>query len=241
MLSRSLLMFALLTGLASFARASDDVTIYGAGLSSCKKYVVAREEQSSDVVAYTDWLSGYLSGVNTTSTHRSNFLSHDELEDALVWLNDYCQMHPSARVAEAAWALVAGAKTGPAAHSVEVTAYGSGYKPCALYRQARTEQSIELNVDRVQFIAWLGGYLSGTNAISLQTSNALGGLPLSEAAQWLDEYCDNHAEISFGSAVQALIVSKHSDDSRAHLANTRIPAGAGSNPPATRSDQQAAP
>jgi hypothetical protein len=207
-------LICLCLGAIQLAHASD-VTTYGAGLSSCKDYTVSRDQGTPDLVAYTDWLSGYLSGVNTTSNHRNNFLSHDDLESAMNWLGDYCLRHPTMRVAEAAWMLILSAKSGPAAHAVEVAAYGAGYKSCQIYVLARSQQSIELNVDQTEFIAWLGGYLSGVNAISLATANALGKSGLDDAVQWLDGYCGGHEESSFAAAVRTLIAPDTSADRKA--------------------------
>jgi hypothetical protein len=201
-------------GAVPLAHASD-VTTYGAGLSSCKDYTESRDQETPDLVAYTDWLSGYLSGINTTSNHRNNFLSHDDLESAMTWLGDYCLRHPAMRVAEVAWMLILSAKSGPAAHAVEVAAYGAGYKSCQIYVLARSQQSIELNVDQTEFIAWLGGYLSGVNAMSLATANALGKSGLDDAVQWLDGYCGVHEESSFAAAVRTLIAPDTSADRKA--------------------------
>jgi hypothetical protein len=209
----------LLLGLVPVAQATD-VTIYGAGLRACGDYVRASDEGAVDLVSFTDWISGYLSGVNATSTHRNNFLGLDDLPAAMVTLHGYCQKHGAVRVAEAAWILVRGAKTGNAAHSVEVVAYGSGYKSCAVYQQAREQPGMDLNVDHTEFIAWLGGFLSGVNAISLTTGNVMGSLGLSGAVQWLDEYCQIHGQTAFGAAVQTLIDRSPDDSDAAHVADT---------------------
>jgi hypothetical protein len=240
MIPRITFTLVLLLGLASLARA-EDVTTYGAGLKSCSDYVAAREQDSPQLVAYIDWLSGYLSGVNTTSTHRNNFLSHEDLAAALAWLSDYCQLHASKRLAEATWTLVAGAKTGPSTHSVEVTAYGSGYKSCATYRQAREEQTLELNVDNTEFIAWLGGYLSGVNAMSLSSNNVLGILGLGQATRWLDDFCSDHTEVAFGAAVGELIANTRSAEAAPHLADASGTAASGQAVRATRATQARSP
>lgn len=207
-------LICLCLGAVPFAHASD-VTTYGAGLRSCKDYTETRDQGTPDLVAYTDWLSGYLSGVNTTSNHRNNFLSHDDLAGAMSWVGDFCLRHPTRRVAEAAWTLILSAKSGPAAHAVEVAAYGAGYKSCQIYVLARSQQSIELNVDQTEFIAWLGGYLSGVNAMSLTSENALGKSGLDEAVQWLDGYCGVHEESSFATAVRTLMAPDRSGERKA--------------------------
>jgi hypothetical protein len=217
------LILAVLLGSASIAHAAD-VRTYGAGLRPCKDYLEARKQQTPELVGFTDWLSGYLSGVNTTSAHRNNFLNHEDLRDAMQRVHEYCQAHPSLRLAEASWVLVRNAKTGSAAHSVEVTAYGSGYKSCLTYRQARADHTLELNVDNTEFIAWLGGYLSGVNAISSTSENVLGNTGLTQAMQWLDSYCDSHEQNSFGVAVQALLDEVPTGEHAAHLADAVVPA-----------------
>jgi hypothetical protein len=212
----------LVLGATPLAHASE-VTTYGAGLKLCSEFVETGDQASPDLVAYTGWLSGYLSGINTTSNHRNNFLSHEDLEFAMSWLSEFCRHHPKQRLAEATWILVLSAKTGPAAHAVEVATYGSGYKSCELYVQARGEQSIELNVDRTEFIAWLGGYLSGVNAISFATTNAMGKSDLDDAVRWLDVYCGAHEQTAFSAAVSALIASIGAALPEAPLADSRRP------------------
>jgi hypothetical protein len=212
----------LFLGAVPLAHASE-VTIYGAGLNACKDYSESKDQASPDIVAYTDWLSGYLSGVNTTSNHRNNFLSHDDLESAMSWLGDFCREHPTQRLAEAAWMLILTARSGPAAHTVEVTAYGSGYKPCAVYGQARAQQSIELNIDRMEFVAWLGGYLSGANVMSFKTTKGTREPNLDEALQWLDSFCEAHEQTSFAAAVHTLLAGFAPVEDGPSVASARDP------------------
>src|SRR5579864_5749511 len=75
---------------------ADEVTTYGAGLQSCKAYLDARDATPSDQVAFIDWLSGYFSGVNKTSSHRNNFLGLTDLTAALNSLDNYCNLRPRA-------------------------------------------------------------------------------------------------------------------------------------------------
>ncbi len=233
-------MIYLFLGVVPLAHAAG-VTTYGAGLTLCKDYAGTRDHETADLVAYTDWLSGYLSGVNTTSSHRNNFLSHEDLENAMSWLGDFCERHPTRRLAEAVWMLVLNAKTGPAAHAVEVVEYGSGYKSCEAYVQARAEQSVELNVDRTGFVAWLGGYLSGVNAMSLTTTNTLAKLSPDEMLQWLDVYCGVHEQTSFAAAVRTLIAGNGSAAGAAPLTDTRTTAASGSSATATTAAPQVQP
>src|ERR1700751_1960301 len=98
--------------------------------------------------------------------------------------------------------LVFGAKTGPAAHAIEVTTYGSADKSCGLYSQAREQRD---PINGAEFRDWLGGYLSGVNAMSLRTSNVLGKTPLIDAVRWLDGWCSAHPVTAFGAAVEELV------------------------------------
>ena len=196
-----LCMLAMGSAAAPLARA-DNVTTYGAGLSSCQAYLGAREGSIPQEVNFVDWLSGYVSAANKTSSHRNNMLGLTDLKVMLDHLDDICRARPGLHFAEAAGVLLMGAKPGPAAHAIEVTTYGSADKACHLFVQAREQQQAEY---WGEFLHWLGGYLSGVNAISLHTNNVLGAAELGDALRWLDTFCNDHPATSFGAAVDALV------------------------------------
>jgi hypothetical protein len=183
------------------------VTTYGAGLKSCKAYLDARQEVTAEQVAFVDWLSGYFSGVNKTSTHRNNFFGLSDLRTAMDWLDQYCNARPQVHFAEAVGMLLLGAKPGPAAHSIEMVSYGSADRSCGVYLEAREQRDAYLD-GSAEFINWLGGYLSGVNAMSLSTTNVLGNAELKDALQWLERYCNDHPLTSFGNAVDALVLAQ---------------------------------
>jgi|GEM_PF-6141293 len=184
------------------------VTTYGAGLKSCKSYLEARQSDVGDAVPFIDWLSGYFSGANRASAHRNNTLGLADLGVALTWLDDYCRARPREHFAAAASMLLLGAKPGPTAHSIEVTTYGSPDKSCGAYLDAREQQEMSY---WAEFTDWLGGYLSGVNAISLGTNSVLGNTELTDAVSWLDTYCGAHSAARFGAAVEALVAANHRD------------------------------
>jgi hypothetical protein len=183
---------------------ADNVTTYGAGLSSCQAYLEAREANIPQEVTFVDWLSGYVSAVNRTSNHRNNLLGLADLKVMLEHLDNICRARPGLHFAEAAGIQVMGAKPGPAAHAIEVTTYGSADKACHLFVQAREQQQAEY---WGEFLHWLGGYLSGVNAMSLRTNNVLGAAELGDALHWLDTFCNDHPATSFGAAVDALVAA----------------------------------
>jgi hypothetical protein len=195
------------------------VTTYGSGLKPCGAYVTARSSDTADVVTFTDWLGGYLTGVNTTSKHRDNLLGEAEFKSAMYWLDEFCRTHPDFHFADAVGVMLIGAKSGPPAHTVAVTSYGSGHKSCEKYLESREQQSIKAylqahaweNVDAAQFVDWLGGYVSGVNAISSATDNVLGANGLKDAVFWLDNYCGAHPPATFDEAVEALITANLRD------------------------------
>jgi len=195
------LTFLVIVG-APVARAAN-VTTYGAGLKSCQAYLDARDD-SAEQVTFVDWLAGYFSAVNRTSNHRNNMLGLADLKVALEHLDVTCRARPSLHFAEAAGFLVLGAKPGPAAHAIEATSYGSADKACRLFVEAREQRQAEY---WAEFLHWLGGYLSGVNAMSLRTDNVLGAEELADAVQWLDTFCSTHPVTSFEGAVDALIAA----------------------------------
>lgn len=188
----------------SFEARSADITTYGIGLVPCGTYMDARQQESSaEVVPFIDWLVGYFSGVNATSNRRNNILGPSDITAAMGRLDAICRHSPSAQFAQATGILMMAAASAAGAHSVEVTRYGSGFKPCQSYVEARGPQS----VDGEEFIHWLGGYLSAVNAISLRTNDVLGTSKLDQAVYWLDAYCSSHPVAPFSQAVSALVYS----------------------------------
>lgn len=184
------------------------VTTYGVGLESCKTYLDARQEASVGQVAFVDWLSGYFSGVNKTSNHRNNFFGLADLTGAMSWLEDYCNARPQVHFAEAVGMMLLGAKPGPAAHSIEDVNYGSADRSCSMYLEARGQRDVIYQDASGEFTNWLGGYLSGVNAMSLHTNNVLGSAELTDAVAWLERYCSAHSLTSFANAVDALVLAQ---------------------------------
>jgi hypothetical protein len=184
------------------------VMTYGAGLESCKTYLDARQEAGAEQVVFVDWLSGYFSGVNKTSTHRNNFFGLSDLKGAMAWLDAYCSARPEAYFAVAVGGLVLNGKPGPAAHSMEDINYGSADKSCAVYIEARDQTDAIYRGASSEFTTWLSGYVSGVNTISLRTNNVLGSAELSDAISWLDRYCSAHLQTSFSKAVEALVLEQ---------------------------------
>ena len=184
------------------------ITTYGVGLKSCKSYLDARQDDNAGAVAFVDWLSGYFSAVNKTSRHRNNFFGLADLTGAMSRLDDYCSARPRAPFAEAVGILLLGAKPGPAAHSIEATSYGSADKSCDVYLDSRRQRDDTYREASAEFTNWLGGYLSGVNAMSFDTNDILGTTELSDAVSWLERYCGAHSETSFAGAVDALVLSQ---------------------------------
>ena len=198
----TMLSLLLLGAVAAPLANAEEVTTYGAGLKSCQAYLDARDGTIADEVVFIDWLSGYFSAVNRTSNHRNNFLGLSDLKAALERLDNNCRARPELHFAAVAGLLVLSAKPGPAAYVIEVTTYGSADKACEVFVEAREQKQAEF---WTEFLHWLGGYLSGVNAMSLRTSNVLGNAELEDAVHWLDVFCSAHPVTPFGAAVEELI------------------------------------
>jgi hypothetical protein len=185
------------------------ITTYGVGLKSCNSYLDARHgDDAAGAVAFIDWLSGYFSAVNKTSRHRNNFFGLADLNSALSSLDEFCGARPRVAFAEAVGVLLMSGKPGPSAHSIEVTSYGSADKPCGVYLDTREQRDTIYSDASAEFTHWLGGYLSGVNAMSLDTNDILGTAELSDAVSWLERYCGAHSLTSFGNAVDALVLAQ---------------------------------
>jgi len=204
-MSRYAAVLALLVvAAAAPATHAENVTTYGAGLKSCRAYLETRGGDIADQAVFVDWLSGYVSAVNRTSNHRNNMLGLTHLNEALARLDDDCRARPGLHFAEAAGLLVMGSKPGPATHTIGTTTYGSADKSCKMFVEARDQQEAAY---WAEFRDWLGGYLSGVNAMSLRTSNVLGDTELADAIHWLDSFCTAHPVTPFGAAVDALVAA----------------------------------
>jgi hypothetical protein len=200
-------MLLVSAGAATTAHAVE-VTTYGAGLKSCRTYLDAREQQNADEIAFVDWASGYLSGVNATSHRTNRILGDSNLQSAIYWIGNYCRARPGAPFAVAVGSLLTGASPGPATQGTEITTYGAGFKSCGAYLNARERQG----ADEGTFLDWLSGYVSGVNAISMRTNNILGHSDIAGVVYWLDDYCRAHELTRFAVAVDARIAANHADE-----------------------------
>ena len=201
-MSRYSPLLALLVVAAAPVTHAENVTTYGAGLRSCRSYLEARGGDIAAQVVFVDWLSGYVSAVNQTSNHRNNMLGLTHLDVALERLDVDCRAQPGLHFAAAAGLLIMGSKPGPATHAIGTTTYGSADKSCQTFVEARDQHDAAY---WAEFLDWLGGYVSGVNAMSLRTSNVLGDAQLADAMRWLDTFCTAHPVTRFGAAVDALV------------------------------------
>ena len=87
-------------------RASDDrgFAVLGFGNKSCGTYVEARSERYGDS-DYRGWLTGYLSARNGRFNGFYDLLEGTDLSGAMLWLENYCQSHPTEDFYRAAEAL----------------------------------------------------------------------------------------------------------------------------------------
>lgn len=200
---RLLAVISLLVIAAASANAAlaEGVTTYGTGLRSCEAYRDAKDRQSSEEVAFVDWFSGYLSGVNSAYNRANNILADANLKEALSWVDQYCRAHTTDSFAVASFALLRRASAATRTQDFKQITYGAGFKSCGTYLNARETR----DPDEMEFVDWLGGYLSGVNAISMDTTNVLGTSDLAGTISWLDDYCRERAAARFAAAAEARV------------------------------------
>jgi len=208
MIARAMLVCMFIMGTSAAVAAHGEVVSYGAGLKTCKMYVTAKEQQGPDEVSILDWLAGYVSGVNSSTIHFNNILGDSNLIDAVYWLDDYCRAHPPTEIAVALDIMIMRARSTTSRRSVEETTYGTGFKSCDTYLSARGEDTAA----QIAFIDWLGGYVSGYNAVSVRTDNALSDADLTPAVYWLDNYCHANPDMHFVDAIQARLAIQNQSD-----------------------------
>jgi hypothetical protein len=188
---------------AAMTTRAEGVTTYGTGLKSCGAYLEAREQQSADEMAFVDWFSGYLSGVNSTYNRANNILANSNLKQALYWVEEYCRARAPDSFAAASFALLRVASSTTRTQDAKPISYGAGFKSCGTYLNARGQR----DPDEMAFVDWLGGYVSGVNAISMGTTDILGTADITATITWLDSYCRENASSRFAAAVDARLAA----------------------------------
>ena len=199
MTARAVLVFMIILGTSAATTAHGAVISYGIGLKYCQTYLTAKEQQGPEEVSILDWLAGYVSGVNSTTIHFNSILGDSNLTGAAYWLDDYCRAHPPTEIAVALDIMMVRSRSTTSRNTVEQATYGTGYRSCEIYLSARGEDTAA----QIAFIDWLAGYVSGYNAVSVRTDNALDDVDLTPAVYWLDNYCRANPESHFVDAVAA--------------------------------------
>jgi hypothetical protein len=86
-----------------------DYTVEGAGVTNCAAYKIESKKDSSMHYINLNWAKGFISGVNYIhaetrgNTHLGKGL---DLESLTLWIDNYCQDHPTATLSDASAALV---------------------------------------------------------------------------------------------------------------------------------------
>lgn len=92
----------------------------------------------------------------------------------------------------------------PVADSFRYAVYGVGLRSCGEWTSDRRANG----ADAIIKLTWLGGYLSGQNAVLSaalnRTVDILEGTDLNGAAAWIDNYCAAEPLASLSTAAQAL-------------------------------------
>jgi len=179
-----------------------EIATYGTGLLPCNTYLAAREEDHPLQVRFINWLSGYLSGANVASPRRNNILGELDMDTALREIAAFCQARPNHPFAVAVGSLAIAAAQQARTHGTETISYGSGLRLCSAYLQAGAADSL----DHAEFIDWVGGYVSGFNALSLHTTSILGSRELTAALDGLKQYCAMHPETLLTEATRTFLV-----------------------------------
>jgi hypothetical protein len=66
----------------------------------------ALDQQQLYRFMYEDWLGGYLTAYDRNTDGITNILEGTDIAGAMLWLENYCRMHPTESFADAAFALV---------------------------------------------------------------------------------------------------------------------------------------
>jgi len=67
--------------------------IYGVGRQTCETYLEARSNGGFSELSYKNWISGYLTASNRSSSDTYNLLGDSDFQGALTWVDLYCEKH----------------------------------------------------------------------------------------------------------------------------------------------------
>lgn len=92
--------------IASFAAPGAAQSVYGSGGGPCRNWT-ANLGKRWPHLADTDWLMGYISGVNTGRGPGSRMLANANVQAATGFMAQFCAANPDRLIFEAADALIA--------------------------------------------------------------------------------------------------------------------------------------
>jgi len=91
-LARGLFALALVAQAAAAADGSGNYAIWGEGGRSCNQYLRSVGE-ADERTRFTSFLMGYLTAYNALAPDTYSALGTYSLQDALGWLDGYCDLH----------------------------------------------------------------------------------------------------------------------------------------------------
>ena len=96
------------TGGAADAKHEGNYAVMGLGLNSCDTWTSARlTPQATLAFAEGQWVLAFLSGVGFMGGDTGNNpLNGVDAQGVWAWIDDYCRVHPSEKIAQAAAAFI---------------------------------------------------------------------------------------------------------------------------------------
>ena len=96
--------------MSAAALASSPITVVGPGNETCGRWLEARRDGGTREIAFGAWLGGYLSAINQYGGG-GDILNGMRLEDARLFVDNYCREYPIRTVKHAADALIISLKS----------------------------------------------------------------------------------------------------------------------------------
>ena len=81
-------------------------SIQGTGASSCGNYIDERRKDEWGEVVFAAWIAGYVTATNLERPKTYDIMGRTDLDGILLWLENYCQQHPTESFAKAAFELM---------------------------------------------------------------------------------------------------------------------------------------
>ena len=135
---------ALAAGTAESASPGGQFAVKGLGQSTCKEYLLAREQRGGGYRRYGDYLAGYVTATNRLLPDTVDIASWETIDVLAAYLANACRRKPGARLVEAIEGVLAAIEPERIQQEARLVRVSSGNHSVRLYASVFTRVQREL-------------------------------------------------------------------------------------------------